>query len=44
MAKRGDPNKKDDKLEKAVKRNWIICAASLLAIIALTFYAKLSGG
>lgn len=43
MAKRGDPNKKDDKLEKQVRLNWIICIASLAAILALTFYANFNG-
>lgn len=43
MAKRGDPNKKNDKLERTVRRNWIICIASLAAIIALTLFSKLNG-
>lgn len=40
MAKRDDRQKKNDKLERTVMRNWIICGASLAAIIALTFMSK----
>lgn len=38
MAKRDDRQKKDDKLEKAIKRNWIICGVSGAAIIILLFF------
>lgn len=40
MAKREDPNKKKDKLERAVMRNWIICGASLIAAIILFLAGK----
>ena len=42
MAKRDDRQKKDNnKLERAIMRNWIICGVSLIAIIALTFISKM---
>lgn len=40
MAKREDNNKKDDRLERAIRRNWIICGVSLVAIIILMFAGK----
>ncbi len=41
MAKRDDRKKDDKKLERAIMRNWIICGASLIAIIALSFISKM---
>lgn len=35
MAKRFDNNKSDRKLERAIRRNWIIMGISLAAIIVL---------
>lgn len=35
MAKRFDKNKKDNRLERAYFRNWIICGISLALIIVL---------
>ena len=40
MAKRFDKNKNDKKLERAIMRNWIICGASLLAIIIMYLSAR----
>lgn len=40
MAKRDDKKKDNNKLERMILRNWIICGASLIAIIALSFIAK----
>lgn len=37
MAKRFDKNKKDNRLERAYVRNWIICGISLALIIVLYF-------
>jgi hypothetical protein len=39
MAKR-DRGKKDNRLERAVIRNWIICGISLAAIIVLYSMGK----
>lgn len=38
MAKRDERQKKDDKLEKTIMRNWIICGVSGVAIIILMFF------
>ncbi len=38
MAKRGG-KKDDDKLNRMIIRNWIICGVSLLAIIILSIMA-----
>ena len=38
MAKRDDRKKKDDKLERTIMRNWIICGVSGAAIIILMFF------
>lgn len=41
MAKRDKRgSKRDDKLERTIRRNWIICGVSLIAIIALHFFGK----
>ncbi len=40
MAKRDDKRNNEDKLDRAIRRNWIICAASGLAIIALLLFSK----
>lgn len=40
MAKRFDKNNKDKRLERTIIRNWIICGASLAAIIALSIASK----
>lgn len=40
MAKRDDRRKNEDKLQKTIIRNWIICGVSGLLIIILTFFAK----
>ena len=40
MAKRDDRRKNEDKLQKAIIRNWIICGVSGAAIIILMFFAK----
>lgn len=42
MAKRFDKNKKDNRLERTIRRNWIITGISLAAIIVLYFIS--SGG
>ncbi len=39
MAKRNQ-NKQPSKLDRAVRRNWIICAISGIAIIALMMMSK----
>ena len=42
MPKRDDEERKinNDKLERIIRRNWIICGASLAAIILLYFMSK----
>ncbi|MGN0649328.1 MAG: hypothetical protein ACI4KM_02745 [Oscillospiraceae bacterium] len=40
MAKRGNDEKKDDKLQRTIRRNWIICGVSAVLIILLTFVFK----
>ncbi len=40
MAKRFDKNKKDNRLEKAIVRNWIICGISLVLIIILVIASR----
>lgn len=40
MAKRDDRKKNEDKLQKTIIRNWIICGVSGVAIIILMFFAK----
>ncbi len=41
MAKRDDDNgKKRSNLDRMIMRNWIICGATLIAIIALTYCSK----
>lgn len=40
MAKRDDKRKDNNKLERTIMRNWIICGASLAAIIALYMMSK----
>lgn len=40
MAKRGNNDKKDDKLQRTIRRNWIICGVSALLIILLTLAFK----
>ncbi len=40
MAKRDDRRKNEDKLQKAIIRNWIICGVSGAAIIILMLFAK----
>ena len=40
MAKRGGNNKKDDRLQRTIRRNWIICGISAVLIILLTFVFK----
>lgn len=39
MAKRFDKNKKDNRLERVMLRNWIILGVSLALIIVLYFAA-----
>ncbi len=41
MAKRFD-KKPDNKLEKAIMRNWIICGATAALIIVLTIISRVS--
>lgn len=43
MAKRFDNNKNDKKLERAIRRNWIIMGVTLAAIIVL-FIVSSRGG
>lgn len=38
MPKRDDRKKNEDKLQKTIIRNWIICGASLAAILILRFF------
>lgn len=40
MAKRFDNNKNDKKLERAIRRNWIIMGITLAAIIVLYVIAS----
>lgn len=40
MAKRFDRNKKDNRLERAIVRNWIICGISLALIIILIIASR----
>lgn len=40
MAKRDDKKRSEDKLERTIRRNWIICAATGIAIIALMLFSK----
>ncbi len=40
MAKRDDKKRSEDKLDRAIRRNWIICIASGIAIAALLFFSK----
>ncbi len=40
MAKRDDKRRSDDKLERTIRRNWLICAASGIAIVALILFSK----
>lgn len=42
MPKRDDEERKrkNDKLERTIRRNWIICGASLAAIVILYFMSK----
>ncbi len=43
MAKRFDNKDKDKKLERTIRRNWIIMGVSLAAIIVLFFIASRGG-
>lgn len=43
MAKRFDNKKDDKKLERAIRRNWIIMGVSLALIIALFVISSHSG-
>lgn len=40
MAKRYDKNNKNNKLERTITRNWIICIVSGIAIIVFLFSAR----
>ena len=40
MAKRFDKNKKDNRLERTITRNWIICGISLALIIVLVIMSQ----
>jgi len=40
MAKRFDKGKKNNRLERTVTRNWIICGVSAALIIFLYFISK----
>lgn len=40
MAKRDDKRKSVDKLERTIRRNWIICAVSGALIILMLFINK----
>lgn len=40
MAKRDDRKRNDDKLQKAIIRNWIICGVSGAAIIILMLFSR----
>lgn len=44
MAKRFDNNKNDKKLERTIRRNWIIMGATLAAIIILFVISASNGG
>lgn len=44
MAKRFDNNKNDKKLERTIRRNWIIMGVTLAAIIILFVVAANGGG
>ena len=37
MPKRGDRKDNDKRLQRTITRNWIICGASLAAILILRF-------
>lgn len=43
MAKRFDKNKNDNKLERTIRRNWIIMGVTLVAIIVLLIVASRGG-
>ena len=43
MAKRFDKKKDDNKLERAIRRNWIIMGVTLVAIIVLFIIASRGG-
>ena len=43
MAKRFDNKKNDNKLERTIRRNWIIMGVSLAAIIILLVIASRGG-
>ena len=43
MAKRFDKNKNDNKLERTIRRNWIIMGVTLAAIIVLYVIAGRGG-
>lgn len=40
MAKRDDKQRPKDKLQRTIMRNWILCGASLAAILILYAIAK----
>jgi len=40
MAKRDDRRKGQTKLDRAIKRNWIICAVTGAAIVVLMMMSK----
>ncbi len=40
MAKRDDKKRSEDKLDRAIRRNWIICIISGIAIVALMYFSK----
>lgn len=40
MAKRDDKKKSGDKLDRAIRRNWVICAVSGALIILLLFFRQ----
>lgn len=40
MAKRFDNKKNDQKLERAIRRNWIICIVSGILIVVLTIASR----
>lgn len=43
MAKRFDNKKNDNKLERTIRRNWIIMGVTLVAIIVLFIVASRGG-
>lgn len=43
MAKRFDNNKNDKKLERTIRRNWIILGVTLVAIIILLIVSSRGG-